>query len=82
MTLREIGTEVRASAQDDAEMFRLAQVTGWFAEAYARTKKLPDLEKIMNPSSTLSPEDRAERQASLLRRLAAVSGGQLVEVQH
>lgn len=82
MTLREIATTIRASGKNNAEMFRLAQATAWFTEAYARTKKLPDLERILRPASEMTPEERTRSQVDKLRRLAEATGGEATEIQH
>lgn len=82
MTLREIATEVRAGAENDSQRLKLAQLTGWFAEAYARHKKLPDADKIWRPDREISSEEREARQLAKLKQLAAVTGGKALEISH
>lgn len=81
MTLREIATEVRSDAENNSQRLKLAQLTGWFAEAYARHKKLPDADKIWRPDRELTPEDLEIRQVNKLRQLAMMTGGRTIEVR-
>ena len=82
MTLRDIATVVRASGKNNADVFRIAQATAWFTEAYARSKKLPDLERILHPASELTQSEREKRQVDKLQRLAMATGGQVMEMKH
>lgn len=84
MTLREIAIETRAAADDNRDRLRVAQATGWFAEVYARHKKLPPIERILRPNAEddLTPEERERRQTHLLKRLAVLTGGQSMEIKH
>jgi len=82
MTLREVAAEVRAAAASDSDRLKLAQLTGWFAEVYARTKKLPDAEKILRPTHELTPEERNARQVEQMKRLAMATNAQVVEIRH
>jgi hypothetical protein len=82
MTLRDIATQIRASGKNEAEQLRLAQATAWFTEAFARTKKLPDLERILRPANELAPAERTKRQVDKLQRLAMVTGGEVMEIKH
>ena len=82
MTLRDISMHVRASGKNNDEQLRLAQATAWFTEVYARTKKLPDLERILRPANELTPAERSKRQVEKLQRLAMVTGGEVQEIKH
>lgn len=82
MTLREIATEVRAAGDVAAERLKLAQLTGWFSEVYARHKKLPDADKIWRPDRELSAEQREARHVEKLKQLALHTGGQVMEIKH
>ncbi len=82
MTLREIGTEVRARAEVLRDTYRVAQYTAWWSEAYSRHEKLPKLERILNPSTDMTPLDRVKQQEQALLNLAMMTGGQAVEIKH
>jgi hypothetical protein len=49
---------VLMDAETDAQRMRydLAVFTAWHVEAFARTKKLPDLGKLLARKSSLAPE--------------------------
>jgi len=82
MTLREIASEIRAHQLNDLERFRLAQAAAWFTEAFARTKRLPQLDKILRPASERSQEELENDRISKLHALAMVTGGHVTEVTH
>jgi len=82
MTLREIGTEVRARAETLRDTYRVAQYAAWWSEAYSRHEKLPNLERLLNPAGEMTPLDRVKQQEQALRNLAMMSGGQVVEIKH